>query len=208
MSARGRGDASSRAHRVRIIGGRWKRTPLSVPDIEGLRPSPDRVRETLFNWIGPAIAGQRVLDLFAGTGALGLESLSRGATRAILVERDPRACVGIRSVVTRLGAEQAHLIEGDALAALDGFAQRSERFTLVFLDPPFRQDWLIRVLPGVGRVLAPRALLYVESERRMAAEEIDQGLGIGAEVDLVRSDKAGQVHYHLFVIESCADPRP
>ena len=206
------GPAPLRAHKVRIIGGQWKRTPLPVPDLDGLRPSPDRVRETLFNWIGPSIAGQRVLDLFAGSGALGLEALSRGAAAALMVERDRRACAGIRSVVARLKATQAQLVEGDALASLDACARRGERFTLVFLDPPFRQEWLARVLPGLARVLAPRARLYVESERDVTADEIAQGLRAGGlptgAVQLVRADRAGQVHYHLFDIDGAGAGAP
>ena len=191
-----------RAHKVRIIGGQWKRTPLPVPDVEGLRPSPDRVRETLFNWLFPGVAGDRVLDLFAGTGALGFEALSRGAASALLVERDRRACAAIRSLIDKLrAADRARLNEGDALSALDRCMREGERFSLVFLDPPFRQGWLERILPRLQPVLAQQARLYVESEAPMDPQTLASSLGQDCRVDLRKSDKAGQVHYHLFDIE-------
>ena len=178
--------------RVRIVGGLWKRTPLAVIDAPGLRPTPDRVRETLFNWLGQHLEGWRCLDLYAGTGALGFEAASRGAARVVLVERDARAVAALREVKGRLHAEQVEVVQADAPAFLAGL---SERFDLVFLDPPFASDALARVLPAVAAVLAPGAAVYVESDRPLdpAAAPLS---GVPSLV-LQRADRAGQVHYHL-----------
>jgi len=144
---------------VRIIGGRWRGTKLAVPERPGLRPSSDRVRETLFNWLMPALPGARVLDLFAGTGVLGLEALSRGAARAVLVERDPGLATALREVVAKLSAP-AEVHAADALAWLGG---RHEAFDLVFLDPPFADGLWDRALETLVPRLAPGAWIYVES---------------------------------------------
>ncbi len=144
---------------MRIIGGRWRGTKLAVPDRPGLRPSSDRVRETLFNWLTPALPGARVLDLFAGTGVLGLEALSRGAARAVLVERDPGLAATLREAVTRLSA-QAEVHAADALAWIDGCRNA---FDLVFLDPPFADGLWAKALEGLLPRLAPGAWVYVES---------------------------------------------
>src|SRR5690606_2647217 len=124
---------------VRIVGGRWRGTRLPVADAEGLRPTPDRVRETLFNWLQPVLPGARVLDLFAGSGALGLEALSRGAREALLVERDPGLAQQLRRAVERLqGGEAVQVVNADALAFLSGYA--GPPFDIAFVDPPFAQD--------------------------------------------------------------------
>ena len=183
------------AHRVRIIGGRWKRTPLTVPDVEGLRPTPDRVRETLFNWLGGDLAGLDCLDLFAGTGALGLEAASRGAGRVLLVESDRRAVLAIASVLERLDASQVTLTRGDALSAIAGARDAGHRFDLVFLDPPFGQGWLERLLPQLAPVLARGARIYVESETPLSKEVVASLLGPGW--TLAREGSAGHVFYHL-----------
>jgi len=179
------------AGRVRIIGGQWKRTPLPVPNVAGLRPTPDRVRETLFNWLGQSLEGWRCLDLFAGTGALGLEAASRGADRVVMVERDRHACQGIAQTVARLSAgERIELIEGEALSVLARIAARGEPgFHLIFLDPPFSEDWLTRVWPAVERFSVPAGLVYVESANAFTPPS-DRWR-------LERAGRAGQVHYHL-----------
>ena len=189
----GAGDAP-RA-RVRIVGGEWKRTPLAVLDVPGLRPTPDRVRETLFNWLGRDLDGRRCLDLYAGTGALGLEAASRGAARVVLVERDPRAAAALRATVARLGADRVEVVQADALAWLAGGA---DRFDLVFLDPPFGGDELARVLPRLAPRLAPGAAVYVESDRRLEprAAPLSALPGLVAH----RAARAGQVHYHLLLL--------
>lgn len=153
------GTAPRGAGQVRIIGGRWRGTKLAVPDRPGLRPSSDRVRETLFNWLMPALPGARVLDLFAGTGVLGLEALSRGAARAVLVERDPGLVAALRETAAKLSA-QAEVHAADALAWLGG---RHDHFDLVFLDPPFADGLWARALDGLAPRLAPGAWVYVES---------------------------------------------
>ncbi|PNS07656.1 16S rRNA (guanine(966)-N(2))-methyltransferase RsmD [Solilutibacter silvestris] len=165
---RGRND-SRPAGVVRIIGGRWRGTKLPVPDVPGLRPSSDRVRETLFNWLQPALPGARVLDLFAGTGALGLEALSRGAAAVTLVERDRAACAGLRASIDRLGAgAAAKVVTADALAWLAGAT--GDPFDIVFVDPPFADDLWVQVMAGLAAHVAPEAWLYVESAPRALAD--------------------------------------
>jgi 16S rRNA (guanine(966)-N(2))-methyltransferase RsmD len=178
------------AQRVRIVGGSWKRTPLRVPEVRGLRPTPDRVRETLFNWLGQSLAGLRVLDAFAGTGVLGLEAASRGAARVLMIERDPAAVAAIRETVARLDARQVELVRADALAELDRRASSGERFDLAFVDPPYGQQLVERTLARLRPLLAPGARVYVESEAALARQP-------GFHV--VRADRAGMVHYHLLM---------
>jgi len=159
----GRG-AGKGAHRVRIVGGQWKRTPLAVPDVPGLRPTPDRVRETLFNWLGQSLEGRACLDPFAGSGVLGLEAASRGARRVVMVERDRTAVAAIRAAIERLHADVVELVAGDAFETLRRLGRAGERFDLVFLDPPFGQGLLEQALPLVGPLLAPGARVYVEAD--------------------------------------------
>jgi 16S rRNA (guanine966-N2)-methyltransferase len=195
------GESSRQAPgQVRIIGGRWKRTPLPLAATQGLRPTPDRVRETLFNWLGQTLDGWRCLDLFAGTAALGLEAASRGAERVVLVERDRQACEAIRKVMGRLSAEPTvQLVEGDALETMARLSRtQAERFDLVFLDPPFGQGWVTRLLPSLTPLLAPGALVYVESEQALTE--------ISGNWLLERSGRAGQVHYHVFRWGGSATP--
>jgi 16S rRNA (guanine966-N2)-methyltransferase len=147
---------------VRIIGGRWRGTRLPVVDAPGLRPTSDRARETLFNWLQPVLHGARVLDLFAGSGALGFEALSRGAREALLVERDPRLADLLIDTSRRLRAEaEAHVIRADALAFLR--APLHGRFDILFVDPPFADDAWPAVLATLGPWLADGAWLYLES---------------------------------------------
>ena len=187
----GRLRAEAPSGRVRIIGGRWKRTPLEVPAVPGLRPTPDRVRETLFNWLGQSLEGWRCLDLFAGSGALGLEAASRGAARVVMVERDRNACRAIAQTIVRLSAAPVvELIEGDAIAALSALSARREpRFDLVFLDPPFAQQSVDRFLAAIEPLLGAGGLVYVE-----AGESFDAP---AERWTIERHGQAGQVHYHL-----------
>ena len=203
MPARPRPPAEGgRPGRLRIIGGRFKRTPLTVVEAAGLRPTPDRVRETLFNWLGPDLAGLSVLDAFAGSGALGLEALSRGAARADFIESDARARRALEATVAKLDLTTcARIVGSDAPTALGRLAGAGTRFDLIFLDPPFGQDWLPRILPRVARLLAAGARLYVESPERLDAPTLKGLFGAadaGPDPIGVRADKAGQVHYHLF----------
>ena len=147
---------------VRIVGGRWRGTRLPVADADGLRPTPDRVRETLFNWLQPVLAGARVLDLFAGSGALGLEALSRGAREAVLVERDARLAASLRETVGRLDAgDAAQVLQADALRWL-GAQPGVAPFDIAFVDPPFAAGLWPAVLEALPAVLAPDAWLYLE----------------------------------------------
>ena len=155
--------AAPRGHGgVRIVGGRWRGTRLQVPDSPGLRPTSDRVRETLFNWLMPALPGAKVLDLFAGSGALGLEAVSRGAARAVLVERDPALAALLRGQVARLDAQvQVEVANADARHWLGTAGQ--EAFDIAFVDPPFADGLWEAVMPALQRRLSPGAWLYVES---------------------------------------------
>lgn len=147
---------------VRIVGGRWRGTKLQVLDRPGLRPTSDRVRETLFNWLMPMLPGARVLDLFAGTGALGLEALSRGAAQAVLVEHDRDAAATLRETVARLeGGQAAEIVQADALAWLH--AQPEACFDLAFVDPPFDANLWGGVLPPLLPRLRADAWLYIEA---------------------------------------------
>ncbi|GAP65766.1 16S rRNA m(2)G-966 methyltransferase [Mizugakiibacter sediminis] len=148
--------------RVRIIAGRLRGSKLAVPDLPGLRPTPDRVRETLFNWLAPTIEGARCLDLFAGTGALGIEALSRGAAQATFVERDPRLAAALRDNLARLGQAGGSVECVDAAAFLRGSATP---FDLVFLDPPFADARWTDAATALeaGGWLKPGALIYVEA---------------------------------------------
>ena len=156
------GKVAAGSGQVRIVGGRWRNTRLQVPELPGLRPTSDRVRETLFNWLMPKLPGARVLDLFAGSGALGLEAVSRGAAQAQLVERDPRLVAALRGVVERLdAATQVEVIAADAVQWLDSAA--AAQADVVFLDPPFAAGLWEQVIARLPRHVAADAWLYVEA---------------------------------------------
>ena len=174
---------------VRIIGGAWKRRLLRFPDALALRPTPDRVRETLFNWLGQDLEGRRCLDLFAGSGALGFEAASRGAERVVMVEASPAVVSALENNAQLLAAgERLRIVRGDAVKFAPSLSAAEGRFDVVFLDPPYRQGWLDRLEPLLPSLLADDGDLYVESEHELA------GLG---EWRTVRSGRAGQVFYHL-----------
>lgn len=155
------------AGRVRLIGGRWRGTKLAVPDVAGLRPTSDRVRETLFNWLMPVLPGAHVLDLFAGSGALGLEAASRGAARAVLVERDAALAASLRATAARLqGGDVVSVVQSDAIAWLA--TQPDASFDLAFLDPPFAADLWDAALAALLPKMRERAWLYVESPADVA----------------------------------------
>ncbi len=177
-------------HEVRLIGGSWKRSKLPVPDRPGLRPTPDRVRETLFNWLGQDLSGWRVLDAFAGTGALGFEAASRGATSVVLLERDPTLVAGLRASQARLGAAQVSVQRADALSWMAGRTQVD--FDLVMLDPPFGLDLFEAALQAALKVLQPEGCLYLESDRDWSGDAL-AALGLAVR----RAGRAGVVHYFL-----------
>lgn len=174
---------------VRIIGGQWKRSKLPVAHKPGLRPTPDRVRETLFNWLGQDLSGWRVLDAFAGSGALGFEAASRGADEVLLLERDAELARSLNASKARLKAETLRVESTDALAWMTRSAPA--RFELVLLDPPFDAGLFEPALRAAAPLVVPGGYLYVESPEPLtpAAE-----LGLQAH----RSGKAGAVHYALF----------
>jgi 16S rRNA (guanine(966)-N(2))-methyltransferase RsmD len=177
-------------HQVRIIGGSWKRTRLEVPDRPGLRPTPDRVRETLFNWLGQDLTGWRCVDAFAGTGALGLEAASRGAADVLLVEAEGALVDQLRAVIRRLQAANVRVQRGNALTVLAGLPPGS--VDLVFLDPPFEADLFDKALAAALPALAPGGFVYLEAPAAWGAEALARhGLA------LVRHLKAGAVHGHL-----------
>jgi 16S rRNA (guanine966-N2)-methyltransferase len=184
------------AHSIRIIGGDWKRTPLPVIELDGLRPTPDRVRETLFNWLGQRLDGQRVFDMFAGSGALGFEAASRGAARVLMVERNGRAAAQLRANQAKLGAGAIEVAEADALRLAASLAPGS--FDVVFLDPPFGEDLLGRALELAVPLVSEDGWLYVESGEMLdaAANPALEGWSV------VRHGKAGAVHYHLLQREN------
>ncbi|MCL2523573.1 MAG: 16S rRNA (guanine(966)-N(2))-methyltransferase RsmD [Betaproteobacteria bacterium] len=171
---------------VRIIGGSFRRRLLKFPDSEALRPTPDRVRETLFNWLGQTLDGQHCLDLFAGSGALGFEAASRGAARVVMVEKAPRVLAALRENHALLQKPPTvEIIAGDAL---EYAASSQAKFDLVFLDPPYQSGWIGRLESVLPALLNADAAIYVEAEHEIAS------LG---DWRTVRRGKAGEVHFHL-----------
>lgn len=194
---------SASTGKVRLIGGRWRGTRLSVPDAPGLRPTSDRVRETLFNWLMPVLPDARVLDLFAGSGALGLEAVSRGAASAVLVERDAALAAGLRETVGRLqGADTVQVVQADALAWLA--TQPASAFDIAFVDPPFSAGLWDPVLAALDARLGRDAWLYVESPGQVA-------MSVPSGWSLHREGHTREVRYALYrrsavIRESTAGP--
>ena len=175
---------------VRIIGGQWKRTRLPVPQRPGLRPTPDRVRETLFNWLGQDLTGWRCLDAFAGTGALGLEAASRGAVSVVLVEQDGELLARLQQHVQRLQARSVQLRRGDGVAALRQCAAAS--LDLVLLDPPFDSALFQPALQAAAQAVGPQGWVYLE-----APQAWDEAALAPLGLALHRHLRAGAVHAHL-----------
>ena len=182
--------APLRRHEVRLIGGRWKRSKLPVADAPGLRPTPDRVRETLFNWLGQELSGWRCLDAFAGSGALGFEAASRGAAAVVLLERDRRIAAKLEEAKQRLHAHAVRVEVADALAWMARGA--AESFELVFIDPPFDAPLIEPALPLACRLVVPEGWIYVEAGRPLAPPAL-AALGLVVH----RQGRAGAVHFHL-----------
>ncbi|MBP7608897.1 MAG: 16S rRNA (guanine(966)-N(2))-methyltransferase RsmD [Steroidobacteraceae bacterium] len=178
---------------VRIIGGEWRGRKLHFPPAAGLRPTPDRVRETLFNWLQFELAGARCLDLFAGSGALGIEALSRGAAEAVFVERDAGSARAIRDLLAQLRCDRGRVEQVDALAWLEPGPRASKHFDIVFLDPPYGEAWLPVLAEKLerGGWLAPRAWIYLEDAAARGEPPLPAGWA------LLRSKRAGDVGYHL-----------
>lgn len=170
---------------LRIIGGQWRSRRLLVAEVPGLRPTPDRVRETLFNWLGQDMEGWSCLDLFAGSGALGFEAASRGAEHVCFVEQNATAFAVLQQNARLLGGSAMVCQRGDALRFIEG---NRRRYDLVFVDPPFRQQWLEKLAPVLERLLNDGGLVYVEAEA-----PVSELGGLRA----IKSGKAGQVYYQL-----------
>ena len=181
---------AARSRVLRIIGGSWRGRRLRFPPSADIRPTPDRIRETLFNWLAADVRGAHCLDLFAGSGALGLEALSRGAEQVTFVERDGLAVRELRARLDEWGANGARVVEMDAPRFLEADPQP---FRIVFLDPPFASDLLARSarLLESGRWLAPGALIYVETDARHPLPQLPQSWTLG------KAKQAGAVRYHL-----------
>jgi 16S rRNA (guanine966-N2)-methyltransferase len=183
--------AAQGRNRVRIIAGKWRSRIVRFPAAAQLRPTPDRVRETLFNWLGQRMDGLSCLDLFAGSGALGFEALSRGAKRVVMVESDRQIAAGLRESARALGAEELEVVNADALGWLAG---TPERFDVAFVDPPYASSLAQASLCALAPRLNPGARVYAESS---------QPLALGPEWRVLREDRAGAVRYALYEL---ADP--
>ncbi|MBI4193597.1 MAG: 16S rRNA (guanine(966)-N(2))-methyltransferase RsmD [Betaproteobacteria bacterium] len=174
-----------KSNRVRIIGGAWRSRSITFPSRSDLRPTPDRVRETLFNWLGQDLTGKTCLDLYAGSGALGFEAASRGAGRVVMVERDAATFAALQATRTMLGAAAVELTRADALEFLRG---DHGAYDVIFLDPPFKLSPWSRLLPLLPRHMAPGAAVYCEGA---ASPELPAGW------ETWRKDRAGRVRYQL-----------
>jgi 16S rRNA (guanine966-N2)-methyltransferase len=184
-------NASGSRNSVRIIGGGWRGRRVNFPDVPGLRPTPDRVRETLFNWLQHAVAGARCLDLFAGSGALGLEALSRGATTLVFVEQAVAAARALQEQLIRFGGSpKARVVEMGAARYL---RTPAPAFDIVFLDPPYGRDALAEYIPmlDAGNWLNVGGLVYLENEKTAGVPALPPHW------ELLKSKAAGEVGYHL-----------
>lgn len=184
------GKDAGRENRVRIIGGEHRGRKLSFPDVPGLRPTGDRIRETLFNWLQPRLPGASCLDLFAGSGALGLEAASRGAGKVLMLDRSPAVVDQLRQNISLLGLKQAGVEQVDAISWLQ---TPSQQFDIVFLDPPFADDLLHQVCQSLedGAWLRPDALIYIETDATAGLPQLPTSW------KTLKEKKAGQVVYYL-----------
>lgn len=172
-------------NQVRLNAGIWRSRILKFPDAEGLRPTSDRVRQTLFNWLGQDMTGRTCLDLFAGTGALGFEALSRNASAVTMLELARQPFQALLQNQRLLNASQADIRQLDAIQFL---AQNKQRYDVIFCDPPYHKQWLDRLLPQLAVHLAESGWIYIEAEYALKSD---------SEWQVVKSGKAGQVFYHL-----------
>jgi 16S rRNA (guanine(966)-N(2))-methyltransferase RsmD len=177
--------AIKKQNTVRINAGHWRSRVLKFPDAEGLRPTPDRVRQTVFNWLGQDLTGQTCLDLFAGTGAMGFEALSRNAKQLVMVENAKAVAQSLSQNQALLKAENCQVLNMDAMQFL---ASNQQLFDVIFCDPPYQKQWLDKVLPVLDSHLTKDGVVYVEAE--YAVESNDQW-------EVFKQGKAGNVFYHL-----------
>jgi 16S rRNA (guanine966-N2)-methyltransferase len=172
-------------NRLRIGGGEWRSRLIEFPDVEGMRPTPDRVRETLFNWLGQTLYGKTCLDLFAGSGALGFEALSRGADRVVMVESARDGVAALKQNSAKLTAQNLQIHHGDALQYLRG---KPEAFDVVFLDPPYKLYLLAELLSLLPSALRPGGMVYLEDDKSLVISEPWQ---------IIKSSRAGKVYFAL-----------
>ncbi len=186
--------AKRNGNRLRIIGGEWRSRLLPFPDVDGLRPTTDRVRETLFNWVQHTIPGARCLDLFSGSGALGFEALSRGAGNVVMVENNAKASFQLKENAKSLSADSAEVYHGDAIQFLH---QDTAAFDVIFLDPPFGKGFLQDCVNGIAQnnLVKNGGLVYIESE-----QDLDS-LDLPNHWHPHREKKSGQVVSRLYVID-------
>ncbi|MCP5325985.1 MAG: 16S rRNA (guanine(966)-N(2))-methyltransferase RsmD [Oceanospirillaceae bacterium] len=179
------------SNKLRIIGGQWRSRQLSFPDAEGLRPTTDRIRETVFNWLQPVIHGARCLDLFSGSGAMGFEALSRGAASVVMVDLNPKVVRQLKENVQLLATRNAQVVQADCLQYL---SQANGPFDVIFLDPPFAKDMLQSVLERIEKhaLLASGGYVYVECERQLS------DLRFPPHWQLHREREGGQVRFSLY----------
>jgi len=191
-------NSKAKASKLRIISGEWRSRQLPIPDIEGLRPTPDRVRETLFNWINPYIPGSVCGDLFCGSGALGLEALSRGAKHLLFVDNSRVVSQQMTDNLATLGATNADVVAQNASAFLESATPRP--LDIVFLDPPFRKGWLAQMIPLLEKGwLADRALVYIEMEKEANLPPLPRHWS------LKKEKIAGQLVYRLFEVTKASE---
>ena len=176
---------SAKTNQVRINAGVWRSRLLKFPDVEGLRPTPERVRITVFNWLGQDLTGKNCLDLFAGTGAFGFEALSRNAKSVTMIENARPAYNALLQNQGVLKAENCQILNQDALQFL---ANNSQKFDIIFCDPPYNKDWLGKLLPLLNQHLTENGVVYAEAEFEIKPDEYWQ---------VLKQNKAGNVYYHL-----------
>ncbi|MBX9676806.1 MAG: 16S rRNA (guanine(966)-N(2))-methyltransferase RsmD [Methylotenera sp.] len=179
---------SSKTNQVRINAGVWRSRLLKFPDVEGLRPTPERVRQTVFNWLGQDLTDKTCLDLFAGTGAFGFEALSRNAKNVVMVENSGLAYQSLMQNQQLLDAKNAQILRQDVLAFLN---QSTQQFDVIFCDPPYHKAWLDKILSNLNQHLSSDGLVYIEAEFALESSELLNGW------QLIKQNKAGNVYYHL-----------
>jgi 16S rRNA (guanine966-N2)-methyltransferase len=181
---------SAKTNQVRINAGVWRSRMLKFPDVEGLRPTPERVRITVFNWLGQDLTGKTCLDLFAGTGAFGFEALSRNAKNVTMIENSNAAFKALLQNQTMLKAENCQILNQDALLFL---SNNSQKFDVIFCDPPYNKGWLDKLLPVLNQQLTENGALYVEAEFAIKSD---------LTWHVKKQDKAGNVVYHLIELNN------
>jgi 16S rRNA (guanine966-N2)-methyltransferase len=176
---------ASKTNQVRINAGVWRSRLLKFPDAEGLRPTPERVRQTVFNWLGQDVTGHTCLDLFAGTGAFGFEALSRNAKQVVMVESSKSATKSLIQNQALLKAENCQILQMDAMQFLES---NQQKFDIIFCDPPYQKQWLTKLFPVLGNHLTNNGVVYAEAEYQITANE---------DWEVLKQSKAGNVYYHL-----------